>query len=59
MPETYDVASTSATRWRSISIHVLPKIVADLTLDYGADCPVAYVVFRATWPDSAGGGATL
>ena len=33
-----------------LSIHVLDKVVADLTPFYGAECPVA-IVYRATWPD--------
>jgi len=51
-------AATHATLAIHLSIHVLPKIVADLTPDYGADCPVA-VVFRATWPDQQVVRATL
>lgn len=53
MPESESLAAfakTRATLAIHLSIHVLPKIVADLTPDYGGDCPVA-IVFRATWPD--------
>lgn len=53
MPESENLeafAATRATLAIHLSIHVLPKVVAELTPAYGADCPVA-VVFRATWPD--------
>lgn len=53
MPETETLeafASTRATLAIHLSIHVLPKIVSELTPAYGPDCPVA-IVFRATWPD--------
>ncbi len=53
MPETETLeafAATRATLAIHLSIHVLPKIVAELMPSYGADCPVA-IVFRATWPD--------
>ena len=53
MPETETLSAFAATRATlaiHLSIHVLDEVVADLTPDYGADCPVA-VVFRATWPD--------
>ena len=53
MPETETLeafAATRATLAIHLSIHVLPKIVAELTPAYGTDCPVA-IVFRATWPD--------
>jgi len=53
MPETETLAAFAATRATlavHLSIHVLPKIVAELTPAYGGDCPVA-IVFRATWPD--------
>jgi precorrin-4/cobalt-precorrin-4 C11-methyltransferase len=43
-------ARTGATLAIHLSIHALAKVVADLTPDYGADCPVA-IVFRASWPD--------
>ena len=53
MPPTETLAAFAATRATlaiHLSIHVLGKVVADLSPDYGTDCPVA-VVFRATWPD--------
>jgi precorrin-4/cobalt-precorrin-4 C11-methyltransferase len=53
MPETETLTAFAATRATlavHLSIHVLPKIVAELTPAYGGDCPVA-IVFRATWPD--------
>ena len=43
-------AATGATLAVHLSIHVLDKVVAELTPFYGADCPAA-VVYRATWPD--------
>jgi precorrin-4/cobalt-precorrin-4 C11-methyltransferase len=43
-------AATGATLAIHLSIHVLDKIVTELTPFYGADCPVA-VVYRASWPD--------
>ena len=43
-------AATGATLALHLSIHVLDRIVEDLTPHYGADCPVA-VVYRASWPD--------
>jgi len=43
-------AATGATLAIHLSIHVLDKVVAELTPFYGADCPVA-VVYRASWPD--------
>ena len=43
-------AVTRATLAIHLSIHNLARVVADLTPDYGADCPVA-VVWRASWPD--------
>lgn len=53
MPETETLAAFAATKATlaiHLSIHVLGKVVADLTPAYGDDCPVA-IVFRATWPD--------
>lgn len=41
---------TGATLAIHLSIHVLGKVVAELTPHYGADCPAA-VVYRASWPD--------
>jgi precorrin-4/cobalt-precorrin-4 C11-methyltransferase len=43
-------AATGATLAIHLSIHVLPRVVEELTPHYGADCPVA-VVWRASWPD--------
>jgi precorrin-4/cobalt-precorrin-4 C11-methyltransferase len=39
-------------------VHVLDKVIAELTPHYGADCPVA-VVWRASWPDQKIVRATL
>ena len=53
MPEREKLAAfgaTGATLAIHLAIHVLDRIVADLTPFYGADCPVA-IVARATWPD--------
>lgn len=43
-------AATGATLAIHLSIHVLGKVVAELTPFYGAECPAA-VVYRASWPD--------
>ena len=43
-------AATGATLAIHLSIHVLEKVVAELTPFYGADCPAA-VVYRASWPE--------
>jgi len=43
-------AATGATLAIHLSIHVLGKVVSELTPIYGADCPAA-VVYRASWPD--------
>jgi precorrin-4/cobalt-precorrin-4 C11-methyltransferase len=43
-------AATGALLSVHLSIHVLDKIIAEVTPFYGADCPVA-VVFRASWDD--------
>ena len=57
--ETLDAyAATGATLAIHLSVHVLEKVVADLTPHYGADCPVA-VVWRASWPDQRVVKATL
>lgn len=61
MPEGEDLvnfAKTGATLAIHLSVHVLEKVVADLTPHYGADCPVA-VVWRASWPDQRIVRATL
>jgi precorrin-4/cobalt-precorrin-4 C11-methyltransferase len=51
-------AATGATLAIHLSIHVLDKVVAELTPHYGADCPVA-IVYRASWPDERVIRATL
>ena len=43
-------AKTGATLAIHLSIHVLEKVVDDVTPHYGKDCP-ACVVYRASWPD--------
>ena len=61
MPEGEDLvnfAKTGATLAIHLSVHVLEKVIADLTPHYGADCPVA-VVWRASWPDERVVRATL
>lgn len=61
MPDGEDLvnfARTGATLAIHLSVHVLEKVVADLTPHYGADCPVA-VVWRASWPDQRVVRATL
>ena len=50
--------ATGATLAVHLSIHVLGKVVKELTPHYGADCPVA-VVYRASWPDEKIVRATL
>ncbi len=61
MPEGETLAAfgaTGATLAVHLSVHVLARVVAELTPHYGADCPVA-VVWRATWPDQRIVRATL
>lgn len=61
MPERENLAAfaaTGATLAIHLSIHILDKVVADLTPHYGPDCPVA-VVWRASWPDQRIVHATL
>ena len=61
MPEKENLhafAATGATLAIHLSVHVLEKVVADLTPHYGPDCPVA-VVWRASWPDERIVRATL
>ncbi|MDO8986334.1 precorrin-4 C(11)-methyltransferase [Cypionkella sp.] len=61
MPEKESLhafAATGATLAIHLSVHVLEKVVADLTPHYGPDCPVA-VVWRASWPDERIVRATL
>jgi precorrin-4/cobalt-precorrin-4 C11-methyltransferase len=43
-------AATGATLAIHLSIHTLATVVADLTPQYGPDCPIA-IVYRASWPD--------
>ncbi len=61
MPDTENLsafAATGAVLAIHLSIHVLDKVLADLTPHYGPDCPVA-VVWRASWPDQRIVRATL
>ncbi len=51
-------AATGAVLAIHLSIHVLDRVLSDLTPHYGADCPVA-VVWRASWPDQRIVRATL
>jgi precorrin-4/cobalt-precorrin-4 C11-methyltransferase len=51
-------AATGAVLAIHLSIHMLDKVVAELTPHYGADCPVA-VVWRASWPEERIVRATL
>jgi precorrin-4/cobalt-precorrin-4 C11-methyltransferase len=51
-------AATGAVLAIHLSVHVLDKVVAELTPHYGPDCPVA-VVWRASWPDEKIVRATL
>lgn len=51
-------ARTGAVLAIHLSVHVLEKVIADLSPHYGADCPVA-VVWRASWPDERVVRATL
>ncbi|MGV4877008.1 precorrin-4 C(11)-methyltransferase [Acetobacter indonesiensis] len=53
MPERENLAAFAATGTTlaiHLAVHVLDKIVEQLTPFYGSDCPVA-IVARATWPD--------
>ncbi|MGJ0510647.1 MAG: precorrin-4 C(11)-methyltransferase [Methylocystis sp.] len=43
-------AQSGATLAIHLSIHVLSRVVAELTPFYGPECPVA-LVYRASWPD--------
>lgn len=61
MPESENLqsfAKTGAVLAIHLSIHVLARVVDELTPHYGADCPVA-VVWRASWPDERVVRATL
>ncbi|MHC2335600.1 precorrin-4 C(11)-methyltransferase [Bradyrhizobium sp. USDA 4454] len=51
-------AATGAVLAIHLSIHLLAKVIAELTPHYGADCPVA-IVWRASWPDQRIVRATL
>ena len=51
-------AATGATLAIHLSVHVLDRVIEELTPHYGADCPVA-VVWRASWPDQCIVKATL
>ena len=51
-------AATGATLAIHLSVHVLDKVLTELTPHYGADCPIA-VVWRASWPDQRIVVATL
>ena len=51
-------AATGAVLAIHLSVHVLARVVAELTPHYGPDCPVA-VVWRASWPDERVVRATL
>lgn len=42
--------ATGATLAIHLSIHVLEKVIADLSPHYGEACPAA-IVYRASWPD--------
>jgi len=53
MPDAETLAAfgaTGATLAIHLSIHVVDKVVEELTPFYGADCPAA-VIARASWPD--------
>lgn len=51
-------AATGAVLAIHLSIHMLDKVIAELTPHYGIDCPVA-IVWRASWPDQRIFRATL
>ena len=53
MPERERLATfaqSGATLAIHLSVHVLARVVEELTPFYGGECPVA-VVYRASWPD--------
>jgi precorrin-4/cobalt-precorrin-4 C11-methyltransferase len=61
MPEGESLAAfaaTGAVLAIHLSVHLLGKLIAELTPHYGADCPVA-IVWRASWPDQRIIRATL
>ena len=51
-------AATGAVLAIHLSVHVLARVVNQLSPHYGPDCPVA-VVWRASWPDQRVVRATL
>lgn len=51
-------AATGAVLAIHLSIHLLDKVIAEVTPHYGADCPVA-IIWRASWPDQRILRATL
>lgn len=51
-------AATGATLAIHLSVHVLARVVEELTPHYSPDCPVA-VVWRASWPDERVVRATI
>ena len=51
-------AATGAVLAIHLSVHLLDKLIAELTPHYGADCPVA-IVWRASWPEQRIIRATL
>ncbi len=61
MPEGETLAAfamTGAVLAIHLSVHVLNRVVAELTPYYGADCPIA-IVWRASWPEERIVRATL
>jgi precorrin-4/cobalt-precorrin-4 C11-methyltransferase len=61
MPEGENLAAfaaTGAVLAVHLSVHMLGRLIAELTPHYGADCPVA-IVWRASWPDQRIIRATL
>ena len=51
-------AATGAVLAIHLSVHMLDRLIAELTPHYGADCPVA-IVWRASWPEQRIIRATL
>ncbi|MCE6962113.1 precorrin-4 C(11)-methyltransferase [Cereibacter sphaeroides] len=51
-------AATGAVLAIHLSVHVLDRVIEELSPHYGEDCPVA-VVWRASWPDERVVRATL
>jgi precorrin-4/cobalt-precorrin-4 C11-methyltransferase len=61
MPEGESLAAfaaTGAVLAIHLSVHMLDKLIAELTPHYGRDCPAA-IVWRASWPDQRIIRATL